>query len=230
MVDYDSAVRAVQDPNADPVFLARIAYENPEFGANVAAHERAYPGLLRWIAEFGDDRAKAEAAERGYRGSGPVTLRDDGTRRITQPKQSAQPSQPSAAQSATPQPAVSSQSVALAQPSAAQSVAPLIPEHQQKTQAQSGVDAHGPQPPQQSLPHPQPKDDANGNPYGFTVEQALDPHTSPIRIAQIAQYAPELRVYLARNPSTYPELLDWLARQHDPQIDAALAERRAANA
>lgn len=32
---------AVQDPNADPVFLAKIAYENPEFGANVVAnHER----------------------------------------------------------------------------------------------------------------------------------------------------------------------------------------------
>ena len=48
MVDYDTAVAAVQDPNADPAFLAKIAYENPEFGANVAAHQRAYPGLIRW--------------------------------------------------------------------------------------------------------------------------------------------------------------------------------------
>ena len=220
MVDYDSAVRAVQDPNADPVFLARIAYENPEFGANVAAHERAYPGLLRWIAEFGDDRAKAEAAERGYRGNGPITSRDDGTtgntRHNAQPTQQAQLSQP------IQPPSAPAQSAAPAQPSAPQSVAQLIPEHQQKPQAQQG--------PESRSAHPQPSDDANGNPYGFTVEQALDPRTSPIRIAQIAQYAPELRVYLARNPSTYPELLDWLARQHDPQIDAALAERRAANA
>ena len=29
MVDFDAAVAAVQDPNADPVFLAKIAYENP---------------------------------------------------------------------------------------------------------------------------------------------------------------------------------------------------------
>ena len=36
MVDYDAAVAAVQDPNADPILLAKIAYENPEFGANVA--------------------------------------------------------------------------------------------------------------------------------------------------------------------------------------------------
>ncbi|OZG58420.1 hypothetical protein BTIS_0789 [Bifidobacterium tissieri] len=222
MVDYDSAVRAVQDPNADPVFLARIAYENPEFGANVAAHERAYPGLLRWIAEFGDDRAKAEAAERGYRGSGPATPRNDGTRNNT--RHNAQPAQQ--AQSAQPQ-SSPSQSAAPAQPSAPQSVAPLIPEHQQKPQSRPGSESRG------SQPQPQLNDGANsnhGNPYGFTVEQALDPHTSAITIAQIAQYAPELRVYLARNPSTYPELLDWLARQHDPQIDAALAERRAANA
>ena len=38
MVDFDAAVAAVQDPNADPVFLAKIAYENPEFGANVVAN------------------------------------------------------------------------------------------------------------------------------------------------------------------------------------------------
>ena len=42
MVDFDAAVAAVQDPNADPVFLAKIAYENPEFGANVVANPRAY--------------------------------------------------------------------------------------------------------------------------------------------------------------------------------------------
>lgn len=27
MVDYDKAVATVQDPNADPVLLAKIAYE-----------------------------------------------------------------------------------------------------------------------------------------------------------------------------------------------------------
>ena len=27
MVDYDAAVAAVQDPNADPILLAKIAYE-----------------------------------------------------------------------------------------------------------------------------------------------------------------------------------------------------------
>ena len=40
MVDYDAAVAAVQDPNADPILLAKIAYENPEFGANVAVNPR----------------------------------------------------------------------------------------------------------------------------------------------------------------------------------------------
>ena len=48
MVDFDAAVAAVQDPNADPVFLAKIAYENPEFGANVVANPRAYPGPVSY--------------------------------------------------------------------------------------------------------------------------------------------------------------------------------------
>ena len=38
MVDYDKAVATVQDPNADPVLLAKIDYENPEFGAKLAVN------------------------------------------------------------------------------------------------------------------------------------------------------------------------------------------------
>ncbi|KFI93781.1 hypothetical protein BSTEL_2058, partial [Bifidobacterium stellenboschense] len=70
MVDYDAAVAAVQDQNADPIFLAKIAYENPEFGANVAVNPRAYPGLLRWLAEFGDERARETVAQMGYTANG----------------------------------------------------------------------------------------------------------------------------------------------------------------
>lgn len=66
MVDFDAAVAAVQDPNADPVFLAKIAYENPEFGANVVANPRAYPGLKRWVAEFGDERARQQLMAMGW--------------------------------------------------------------------------------------------------------------------------------------------------------------------
>ena len=43
MVDFDAAVAAVQDPNADPVFLAKIAYENPEFGANCGCQSACVP-------------------------------------------------------------------------------------------------------------------------------------------------------------------------------------------
>ncbi|MBO6098506.1 MAG: hypothetical protein IIY17_00815 [Aeriscardovia sp.] len=64
MVDYDEACRAVQDENADPSLLALIAYENPEFGPNVASHPRAYPGLLAWLARFGDEKTKKIIMER----------------------------------------------------------------------------------------------------------------------------------------------------------------------
>lgn len=73
MVDYDTACTVVQDPNADPIMLAKIAYENPEFGANVAVNPRAYPGLIRWIAQFGDERARETCAQLGYTAvGGPI--------------------------------------------------------------------------------------------------------------------------------------------------------------
>ena len=194
MVDYDAAVAAVQDPNADPVLLAKIAYENPDFGANVAANDRAYPGLLRWIAEFGDDRAKEQARLRGYVADGtPANHGEDVTEPVVT-EQAAQPVQTAQAVQPEPQQAAEPQQTAFAQA----------------------------QPQQQPAVAQQP---VATNQYGFTVAQALDPNTDQITIAQIAQYAPELRVYLAQNPNTYPELLNWLAQLNDPQINAALAQR-----
>ena len=146
MVDYDAAVAAVQDPNADPILLAKIAYENPEFGANVAVNPRCYPGLKRWIAEFGDDRARETLAQYGFTAEafgGPVQDQEA-------PAQAAQ------------------------QPAA---------------------------------------------------EQALTT-TDQMQIAQIAQYAPELRACIARNPNTYPALIEWLGQLGDPAINAALASRQ----
>ena len=57
MVDFDAAVAAVQDPNANPVFLAKIAYENPEFGANVvgspnSAMSAPASSWWRWAGRF----------------------------------------------------------------------------------------------------------------------------------------------------------------------------------
>ena len=146
MVDYDTAVAAVQDPNADPILLAKIAYENPEFGANVAVNPRCYPGLKRWIAEFGDDRARETLAQYGFTAEafgGPV--------------------------------------------------------QDQKATAQAAQ---------------QP-----------AAKQALTT-TDQMQIAQIAQYAPELRACIARNPNTYPALIEWLGQLGDPAINAALASRQ----
>ena len=146
MVDYDAAVAAVQDPNADPILLAKIAYENPEFGANVAVNPRCYPGLKRWIAEFGDDRARETLAQYGFTAEafgGPV--------------------------------------------------------QDQKATAQAAQ---------------QP-----------AAKQALTT-TDQMQIAQIAQYAPELRACIARNPNTYPALIEWLGQLGDPAINAALASRQ----
>ncbi|MBU9071135.1 hypothetical protein KTF47_09265 [Bifidobacterium longum] len=192
MVDYDAAVAAVQDPNADPILLAKIAYENPEFGANVAVNPRCYPGLKRWIAEFGDERARETLAQYGFTAEafgGPVQDQEA-------PSQAAQ-------QAAEQQPAdaYAADQYAAAQPAADQYAA-------QQPAAQAAFE-----------------EPVATNPYGFTAEQALTT-TDQMQIAQIAQYAPELRACIARNPNTYPALIEWLGQLGDPAINAALASRQ----
>lgn len=79
--------------------------------------------------------------------------------------------------------------------------------------------------PVQEQPQPQPQQPIARNPYGFTAQMALTT-TDQMQIAQIAQYAPELRACIARNPNTYPALLEWLAQLNDPAINAALRTRQ----
>ena len=203
MVDYDAAVAAVQDPNADPILLAKIAYENPEFGANVAVNPRCYPGLKRWIAEFGDERARETLAQYGFTADafgGPVQDQEA-------PEQAAQ-------QAAEQQPA---DAYAADQYAAAQQTAAA-----QYNAAQPAADQYAAQQPAAQAAFEEP---VATNPYGFTAEQALTT-TDQMQIAQIAQYAPELRACIARNPNTYPALIEWLGQLGDPAINAALASRQ----
>lgn len=208
MVDYDAAVAAVQDPNADPILLAKIAYENPEFGANVAVNPRCYPGLKRWIAEFGDERARETLAQYGFTADafgGPVQDQEA-------PEQAAQ-------QAAEQQPA---DAYAADQYVAAQQTAAAQPAADQYNDAQPAADQYAAQQPAAQAAFEEP---VATNPYGFTAEQALTT-TDQMQIAQIAQYAPELRACIARNPNTYPALIEWLGQLGDPAINAALAFRQ----
>lgn len=218
MVDYDAAVAAVQDPNADPILLAKIAYENPEFGANVAVNPRCYPGLKRWIAEFGDERARETLAQYGFTADafgGPVQDQEA-------PEQAAQ-------QAAEQQPAdayaadqyVAAQQTAAVQPAAVQPAA-AQPAADQPAADQYAADQYAAQQPAAQAAFEEP---VATNPYGFTAEQALTT-TDQMQIAQIAQYAPELRACIARNPNTYPALIEWLGQLGDPAINAALAFRQ----
>lgn len=208
MVDYDAAVAAVQDPNADPILLAKIAYENPEFGANVAVNPRCYPGLKRWIAEFGDERARETLAQYGFTADafgGPVQDQEA-------PEQAAQ-------QAAEQQPADAyvADQYAAAQQTAADQYAAVQP-----AADQPAADQYAAQQPAAQAAFEEP---VATNPYGFTAEQALTT-TDQMLIAQIAQYAPELRACIARNPNTYPALIEWLGQLGDPAINAALAFRQ----
>ena len=213
MVDYDAAVAAVQDPNADPILLAKIAYENPEFGANVAVNPRCYPGLKRWIAEFGDERARETLAQYGFTADafgGPVQDQEA-------PEQAAQ-------QAAEQQPAdaYAADQYAAAQQTAAAQYAADQSNAAQYNAAQPAADQYAARQPAAQAAFEEP---VATNPYGFTAEQALTT-TDQMQIAQIAQYAPELRACIARNPNTYPALIEWLGQLGDPAINAALAFRQ----
>lgn len=206
MVDYDAAVAAVQDPNADPILLAKIAYENPEFGTNVAVNPRCYPGLKRWIAEFGDERARETLAQYGFTAEafgGPVQDQEAPAQAALQ------------AVEQQPADAYAADQYAAAQPAANQYAA-------QPTTGQYAANQYAAQQPAAQAAFEEP---VATNPYGFTAEQALTT-TDQMQIAQIAQYAPELRACIARNPNTYPALIEWLGQLGDPAINAALASRQ----
>ncbi|WP_022871842.1 hypothetical protein [Nesterenkonia alba] len=55
--------------------------------------------------------------------------------------------------------------------------------------------------------------------------RAADPATSQRELYLLAADHPEVRPLIAENPNTYQGLLDWLAKQGDPRVDAALARR-----
>ena len=58
------------------------------------------------------------------------------------------------------------------------------------------------------------------------LSESADPASPPARLYEIAAQYPAARPLIAGNPAAYPALLSWLAEQQDPEIDAALAQRR----
>lgn len=56
---------------------------------------------------------------------------------------------------------------------------------------------------------------------------ASDPNTPAATLFEIATNSPELRAAVASNPSTYDDLVVWLGKLGDPDVDAALTRRRA---
>ena len=227
MVDFDAAVAAVQDPNADPVFLAKIAYENPEFGANVVANPRAYPGLKRWVAQFGDERARQQLVAMGWPVPQDGIMQQEAETASEQaqyqmPSEQAQyqmPSeqvqyqaqhQPPATQQCQPEPFAATPASNMANDASTEYVDPYT-----NPADLSEVADFSPIQPQEPV----------ASNAGFTAELAMTTQDKML-MAQIASEAPELRPFLARNPNIYPDLLDWLASLNDSAVNAAIRLRK----
>ena len=230
MVDFDAAVAAVQDPNADPAFLARIAYENPEFGANVVANPRAYPGLKQWIAQFGDERARQQLIAMGW----PVPPSGVQQRMAAEPvAQQPVMRQPAVEPSAAQQPAMSDSTSEYqaaeaynADPAFNAANTPATAPAQETgyaAQSQSADDTEGQ--PVAAAQETSAAADTAAPANGYTAELAIQT-TDQMLMAHIAGEAPELRPALARNPNIYPELLQWLGQLNDSAINAAIRSRQ----
>ena len=208
-VDFDAAVAAVQDPNADPVFLAKIAYENPEFGANVVANPRAYPGLKRWVAEFGDERARQQP-EQQYQ---PAVAEQ------FQQKQQYQPEQPVNQQYGQ------DAAYAASNEASTEYVDPYMNPADLSEVADYSSSQPQNEPEQQYAEQQYAAAQESPADAGFTAELAMTT-TDQMLMARIASEAPELRPCLARNPYIYPELLAWLGQLNDSAINAAIRLRQ----
>ena len=238
MVDFDAAVAAVQDPNADPVFLAKIAYENPEFGANVVANPRAYPGLKRWVAQFGDERARQQLVAMGWPVPQDGIMQQEAETASEQaqyqmPSEQAQYQMPSEqVQYQQPQQSSEVQYQAQHQPPATQQCQPepfaATPASNMANDASTEYVDPYTNPADLSevadFSPIQPQEPVASN-AGFTAELAMTTEDQ-ILMAEIASKAPELHPFLARNPHIYPDLLNWLASLNDSAINAAIRLRR----
>ena len=235
MVDFDAAVAAVQDPNADPVFLAKIAYENPEFGANVVANPRAYPGLKRWVAEFGDERARQQLVTMGWpvpqNGVQPHLIAEPTAQPMAEQVQPEQQYQPAVAeqfqqeQQYQPEQPVNQQygqdaAYAASNEASTEYVDPYMNPADLSEVADYSSSQPQNEPEQQYAAAQESPADA-----GFTAELAMTT-TDQMLMARIASEAPELRPCLARNPYIYPELLAWLGQLNDSAINAAIRLRQ----
>ena len=238
MVDFDAAVAAVQDPNADPVFLAKIAYENPEFGANVVANPRAYPGLKRWVAQFGDERARQQLVAMGWPVPQDGIMQQEAETASEQaqyqmPSEHAQYQMPSEqVQYQQPQQSSEVQYQAQHQPPATQQCQPepfaATPASNMANDASTEYVDPYTNPADLSevadFSPIQPQEPVASN-AGFTAELAMTTEDQML-MAEIASKAPELHPFLARNPHIYPDLLNWLASLNDSAINAAIRLRR----
>lgn len=206
MVDFDAAVAAVQDPNADPVFLAKIAYENPEFGANVVANPRAYPGLKRWVAQFGDERARQQLVAMGW----PVPQDGIMQQEAETVSEQVQYQMPSEQVQYQPEPFAATPASNVANDASTEYVDPYTnPADLSEVADFSPI---------------QPQEPVTSN-AGFTAELAMTTEDQML-MADIASKAPELHPFLARNPHIYPDLLNWLASLNDSAINAAIRLRQ----
>jgi hypothetical protein len=213
-MELNEALKVLNNSNADPRLLARIAYENEDLQLSVVQHQGVYPQLLKWLALFGNAAASDAACVKLERQK--MNASENPVQTQTAQQFSGQFSTQTAGQ---PQfLAQNAQSYGQNAQNYGQMPATGMP--QQQTGMPSGMPQTAMQQPAQNTPMTQ-----TASSHNYTVVQALDPNLDLDVMCDIATRAPELREYIARNRSAYPTLLQWLASLNDPAINQALKMR-----
>ena len=230
MVDFDAAVAAVQDPNADPVFLAKIAYEKSGIRRECGCQSACVP---RPEALGRPVRRRTRTSAAGRDGDGRfhrTAIMQQEAETASEQTQYQMPSEQ--AQYQQPQQSSEVQYQAQYQPPATQQCQPepfaATPASNMANDASTEyVDPYN-NPADLSevadFSPIQPQEPVASN-AGFTAELAMTTEDQML-MAEIASKAPELHPFLARNPHIYPDLLNWLASLNDSAINAAIRLRR----
>jgi len=71
-MELDEAKTAVEAPATTGADLQSIAVEHHELWARIAAHPNAYPGLLSWLDQYGDESVKEAVATRQAADAAPA--------------------------------------------------------------------------------------------------------------------------------------------------------------
>ncbi|OZC49062.1 hypothetical protein CH289_17935 [Rhodococcus sp. RS1C4] len=242
-----AAPTAAADPRTPAATLFEIATKSPELRPAVAANPSAYDDLIAWLGKLGDPAVDAALARRAlgqfglpaesaHNASSQSAVNDSGVQADSSEARAADPNTPAATlfEIATTSPEL--RSAVAANPSTYDDLVnwlgklgdPAVDAAlARRALGQFGLPAAVPR--RTDTESPEQGAGATASQASARALAAADPGTPAAALFDIASNSPDLRAAVAANPKTYDDLLTWLGKLGNPDVDAALASRALGN-